>query len=163
MLQNGDALLHEIQLGTYVISNWNDFEDRFCLTFGNPHHADEVQCMLHHIIWGNHTAEEFFITFEDIKANAGFCDSAIVFQLLCAICKDIHERSNDAAQSPSTMTNGRKPSYRLTKTYVEMLPPTLFMTPTYIHKIISYLPSHHVLSQIPIDSQLPHAKSLCQC
>ena len=86
-----DALLRDLNRGAWLITTWNDFEDRFRRSFGNPHRVQEAQRALHHINQNQRTAEDFFITFEDIVADAGFCDATVVFQLLRAVRKEIRD------------------------------------------------------------------------
>ena len=78
----------------YVITDWNDFERQLWLNFGNKHLVEEAQCGLHNIHQGSCTVEEFFIAFEDLKAEAGFNDAAVIFELLRALCPDVHEEVN---------------------------------------------------------------------
>jgi len=86
-----DALLRDLNRGAWLITTWADFEDRLRRSFGNPHRVQEAQRALHHINQNQRTAEDFFIAFEDIVADAGFCDATVVFQLLRAIRKEIRD------------------------------------------------------------------------
>ena len=38
-----DGMFRRIRNGEYIITDWEDFEDRFRETFGNPHHVQEAQ------------------------------------------------------------------------------------------------------------------------
>jgi hypothetical protein len=84
-----DAIYRDLRMGSYVITTWDDFEQRFHMSFDNPHRVDEAKRRLHHVVQGHRTAEEFFLEFEDLRAEAGFCDSSVIFQLLRAIRKDV--------------------------------------------------------------------------
>jgi hypothetical protein len=84
----------------YVITTWGDFEQRFRMSFDNPHCVDEAQQKLHHIVQGHRTAEEFFLEFEDLRAEAGFCDSSVIFQLLCALRRDICDEAQRCQPKP---------------------------------------------------------------
>ena len=86
-----DGMLHDIKNGTYVITDWNDFEQQLWQNFGNKHLVEEAQRGLHNIHQGSRMAEEFFIAFEDLKAEAGFNDAAIIFQLLRALRPDVRD------------------------------------------------------------------------
>jgi len=86
-----NSMLCDVKNGTYVITDWNDFEQQIWQNFGNKHLVDEAQCGLHNIHQGSRTAEEFFIVFEDLKAKTGFNDATIIFQLLCTLRPDIHD------------------------------------------------------------------------
>jgi len=89
-----DGMLRDIKNGVYVITDWNDFERQLRLNFGNKHLVEEAQRGLHNIHQGSHTAEEFFIAFEDLKAEAGFNDTAVIFELLRALRPDVREEVN---------------------------------------------------------------------
>ena len=89
-----DGMLRDIKNGVYVITDWNDFEWQLRLNFGNKHLVEEAQCSLHNIHQGSRTTKEFFIVFEDLKAEAGFNDAAVIFELLHALCPDVREEVN---------------------------------------------------------------------
>jgi hypothetical protein len=89
-----DGMLRDIKNGAYVITDWNDFERQLWLNFGNKHLVEEAQRGLHNIHQGSRTAEEFFIAFEDLKAEAGFNDAAVIFELLRALRPDVHDEVN---------------------------------------------------------------------
>ena len=89
-----DGMLRDIKNGAYVITDWNDFEQQLRLNFGNKHLVEEAQRALHNIHQGSRTAEEFFIAFEDLKAEAGFNDAAVIFQLLRALRPDVRDEVN---------------------------------------------------------------------
>jgi len=95
-----DAIYRDLRLGSYVITTWGDFEHRFRMSFDNPHHVDEAQQKLHHIIQGHRTAEEFFLEFKDLHAEAGFCDSSMIFQLLRVLRRDIHDEAQRRQPKP---------------------------------------------------------------
>jgi len=95
-----DGMFHDIKNSTYIITDWNDFEQQLQLNFGNKHLTEEAQCGLHNIKQGLHTAEEFFIAFEDPKAEARFNDAAIIFQLLHALHTDVHDKVNHHSPHP---------------------------------------------------------------
>ena len=86
-----NALLRDLNRGAWLITTWADFEEHFCHSFGNPHCVQEAQRALHHINQNQCTAEDFFIAFKDIIADARFCDTTVVFQLLRAIRKEIRD------------------------------------------------------------------------
>ena len=89
-----DGMLRDIKNGVYVITDWNDFERQLRLNFGNKHLVEEAQRGLHNIHQGSRTAEEFFIAFEDLKAEAGFNDAAVIFKLLRALRPEVREEVN---------------------------------------------------------------------
>jgi hypothetical protein len=89
-----DALLKDIKDGTYVFSTWEAFEERLRDSFGNPHSVEDAQRKLHTIEQGRRTAEDFFIEFEDLKAEAGFNDAAVIFELKRALRKDVRDETN---------------------------------------------------------------------
>jgi hypothetical protein len=95
-----DAIYRDLRLGSYVITTWEDFEHRFRMSFDNPHCVDEAQQKLHHIVQGHRTAEEFFLEFEDLRAEAGFCDSSVIFQLLRALRRDIRDEAQRRQPKP---------------------------------------------------------------
>jgi len=96
-----DGLLRDIKTGHYVITDWEDFEDHLRQSFGNPHRAHEARRALHLITQGNRTAEDFFIAFEELKADAGFCDAAIIFQLHRALHQDVREELDRRHPKPT--------------------------------------------------------------
>jgi len=95
-----DSMLRDIKNGTYTITDWNDFERLLRLNFGNKHRAEEAQRGLHEIKQGSRTAEEFFIAFEDLKAEAGFNDTAVIFELLRALRADVRSEVNRRRPRP---------------------------------------------------------------
>jgi hypothetical protein len=97
-----DSFLRDIKNGTYVITDWEDFENHLRQSFGNPHHADEARQEIHEIKQGSCTAEDFFIAFEDLRAEADFCDNAIIFQLHRALCEDVRNEVNHRCPRPMT-------------------------------------------------------------
>jgi hypothetical protein len=95
-----DAMHRDLRLGSYVITSWGDFEQRFRMSFDNPHRVDEAKRKLHHIVQGHRTAEDFFLEFEDLRAEAGFCDSSVIFQLLRAIRRDVRDEAQRRRPKP---------------------------------------------------------------
>jgi hypothetical protein len=76
-----DALFHDLKNGDYIITTWTDFKDHLRESFGNPHLVDEAQCNICMIVQGSWMAEDFFIAFEDLKAECGFDNMSVIFQL----------------------------------------------------------------------------------
>lgn len=100
-----DAFFKDIGTGVYVFTTWEDFTDRLQASFGNPFRVDEAQRKLHTIEQGQRSAEVFFIEFEDLKAESGFCDASIIFELKRALRKDVREEANRRVpKSDSTTT-----------------------------------------------------------
>lgn len=95
-----DSMLRDIKNSVYVITDWNDFEQQLWLNFGNKHLVEEAQRALHNIHQGSRTAKEFFIAFEDLKAEARFNDAAVIFQLLCALRPDVRDEVNRCNPRP---------------------------------------------------------------
>lgn len=89
-----DARFKEIKEGTYIFTTWDDFEDQLRDSFGNPHLVEDAQRKLHTIEQGRRNAEDFFIEFEDLKAEAGFNDAAVIFELKRALRKDVRDETN---------------------------------------------------------------------
>ncbi|KAF8156340.1 hypothetical protein BJ912DRAFT_937116 [Pholiota molesta] len=93
-----DARFKDIKEGTYTFTTWEAFEEQLRDSFGNPHN--------------------FFIEFEDLKAEAGFNDAAMVFELKRALRKDVRDETNRQIPKAALGTAiGRKWYSGLTRLY----------------------------------------------
>jgi hypothetical protein len=80
-------LLRDISDGNFVITgpSWNDFENRFLASFGNPHLIDEARRKLWTVRQGSRTSEDFFLEFEEIRLEADICENSLIMFLQAAL------------------------------------------------------------------------------
>lgn len=97
-----DGLFNDIASGAYVFTSWDEFADRLRSNFGNPHATEDAQRQLKSIRQNRRTAQDFFIEFEELKGESGFCDAAVVFDLKQAIRADVREEANRRIPKPVT-------------------------------------------------------------
>jgi hypothetical protein len=89
-----DGMFKDIGNGDYLFTSWDDFTDRLRESFGDPFRVEDAQRKMHTIEQGRRTAEEFFIEFEDLKSEAGFCDASVIFNLKRALRKEVRDEVN---------------------------------------------------------------------
>ena len=97
-----DGLFMDIASGAYVFTTWEESAGRLRATFGNPHAIEDAQRQIKTIRQGRRTAQEFFIEFEELRAESRFCDTAIIFDLKQAIRADVREEANRRVPKPDT-------------------------------------------------------------
>jgi hypothetical protein len=110
-----DLLFKELKEGTYVFSTWDEFEQRLRTNFGDPLRSAEAQRQISRIKQGSRTAQEFFIDFENLRAESGFNDAGVVFALKNALRPAVRD---EASRRLPTPLNGLPASYEFWKTVV---------------------------------------------